>query len=79
MSKNRSFQHEIEIDKVACPLHVLKMKKGFEAIKEGETLKITSNAYVAPELLAAARQIAAYVEINENDEIFLSKGKQQLP
>ena len=66
-----SFQHEITIDRIACPLHVLQMKKGIKEIKEGDTLKIKSTAYVAPELLAAARQIGSEVSINDKHEIFI--------
>ena len=67
------FDHEIEINRVACPLHVLQMKKGMDEIKSGERLKIKSTAYVAPELLAAARQIGNDVEISSQNEIFLIK------
>ena len=73
MTTSETFNHEIQINKVACPLHVLQMRKGIKEIKVGETLKISSNAYAAPELLAAARQIGSSVEINDNNEIFLVK------
>ena len=71
--QNSQFNHEIQIDKVACPLHVLQMKKGLGEINIGETLKINSSAYVAPELLAAARQLGRDVSINENNEIYMIK------
>jgi len=75
MSSPPEFHHQIKIEKVACPLHVIQMKKGLDQIKGGEILKVSSNDYVAPELLAVARQIASSVEINEDNEIFLSKAK----
>jgi TusA-related sulfurtransferase len=65
MTLNKEFNHQIQIDKVACPLHVLQMKKGMQQIAKGEVLKIISNAYVAPELLAAARQLASGVTLKE--------------
>ena len=67
------FNHEIEINRVACPLHVLQMKKGMDEIESGETLKIKTTAYVAPELVAAARQIGGDVEINNQNEIYIIK------
>jgi len=69
--KSTNFQHEITIDRVACPLHVLEMNKGIKQVKHGETLKIKSTAYVVPELLAAARQVGSEVTINDNNEIFI--------
>jgi len=71
--KNKPYDHEININRVACPLHVLQIKKGMSEIKSGETLKIKSTAYVAPELLAAARQIGDDVVINDQNEIYLVK------
>jgi len=68
------FDHEINIDRIACPIHVLKMKKGMKQIKAGETLKIKSNAYVMPELLAAARQMGSDVNVTDDNEIFIVKG-----
>ena len=72
MNLTNSFQNEITVDRVACPLHVLQMKKGMSGIEQGEVLKINSTAYVAPELLAA-RQIGSSVTINENNELFITK------
>jgi len=71
--QENQFSHEIKIDRVACPLHVLQMKKGISQIKPGETLKINSTSYVAPELLAAARQIGSAVTVNDKNEIFVVK------
>ena len=71
--QNSQFNHEIEINRVACPLHVLQMKKGMNEIESGEVLKINSTAYVAPELLAAARQIGNDVVINKQNEIYIIK------
>jgi len=71
--QNTQFNHEIQIDKVACPLHVLQMKKELGAIDSGETLKVNSTAYVALELLAAARQLGRDVSINEYNEIYIIK------
>jgi len=72
-SNNNSFQHEIIIDRIACPLHVLQMKKAIKKIKRGEILKIISTAYVLPELLAAARQIGSKVSYNQENELFIVK------
>ena len=65
--------HEISIDRVACPLHVLQMKQGMKQIKAGEVLKINSNDYVMPELLAAARQLGSNVSTTDDNEIFITK------
>jgi len=70
---NRTFNHEISIDRVACPLHVLQMKQGMKQIKAGEVLKINSNDYVMPELLAAARQLGSNVSTTDDNEIFITK------
>jgi len=51
------------------------MKKGLAEIESGETLKIKSTAYVAPELLAAARQIGSDVVMNDLNEIYMVKPK----
>lgn len=71
--QSRHFDHEITIDKVACPMHVVKIKKGIEGINKGETLKVISNNYVAPELMAAARQIASDVVLNKDSVLFIKK------
>jgi TusA-related sulfurtransferase len=69
-----NFKHEITIDRIACPLHVLQIKQGMKQIKSGEILKINSTAYVLPELLAAARQIGSSLSVLESkNEIFLTK------
>lgn len=69
-----NFKHEINIDRIACPLHVLQIKQGIKQIKIGENLKINSNDYVMPELLAAARQIGSSVRVSaDNSEIFITK------
>jgi len=69
-----SFKHEINIDRIACPLHVLQIKQGMKKIQIGESLKINSNDYVMPELLAAARQIGSKVRVsNDNRELFITK------
>lgn len=72
-NKINHFDHEITIDKVVCPMHVITIKKGLEEINVGETLKVISNTYVADELMAAARQIGSNVVLNENQELFITK------
>ncbi len=49
------------------------MKQGMKQIKEGEILKINSNDYVMPELLAAARQLGSNVSTTDDNEIFITK------
>lgn len=71
--EQNNYKHEIAIDRIACPLHVLQMKQGMKQIEQGEILKIMSSAYVAPELLAAARQIGQTVFISRHNEIFIQK------
>jgi len=73
IEQENNYNHEITIDRIACPLHVLQLKQGIKQVAQGETLKINSSAYVAPELLAAARQIGSSVSINANNEIFIIK------
>jgi TusA-related sulfurtransferase len=78
MSKKQSkqknkFHHEITVNRIACPLHVLDIKKGMKLVEKGETLKINSTAYVVPELLAAARQMGSKVTTNDDNEIFIRK------
>lgn len=68
-----NYNHEINIDRIACPLHVLQMKKGMKEIEAGEVLKINSNAYALPELLAAARQIGSDVNVVNNSELYVVK------
>lgn len=68
------FDLEINIDQIACPLHVLQMKQGLKQIMSGEVLKITSNSYAMPELLAAARQLGSENSVSdESDVIYITK------
>ncbi|MFW5427546.1 MAG: hypothetical protein ACKE8R_09890 [Methylophagaceae bacterium] len=68
------FEHEITIDRIACPLHVLQIKQGMKSIETGERLKINSNDYVMPELLATARQIGSDIHVSDdNKELFITK------
>ena len=69
-----NFTHEINIDRIACPLHVLQIKQGMKKIQTGENLKINSNDYVMPELLAAARQIGSKIHVSaDNNTLFITK------
>ena len=68
------FKHEINIDRIACPLHVLQIKQGMRKMQLGENLKVNSNDYVMPELLAAARQIGSKVSVStDNNTLFITK------
>ncbi len=68
------FKHEINIDRIACPLHVLQIKQGMKKIQTGESLKVNSNNYVMPELLAAARQIGSNISVSsDNNTLFITK------
>jgi TusA-related sulfurtransferase len=69
-----NFKHEINIDRIACPLHVLQIKQGMKKIQAGENLKINSNDFVMPELLAAARQIGSKTHVSsDNNTLLITK------
>jgi len=68
-----SENHEITIERIACPLHVLAIKNGMKQIETGEVLKINTTANVAPELFAAAKQLGQVAEITDQFEIYLLK------
>jgi TusA-related sulfurtransferase len=70
---NTTFDKEISIERIACPLHVLELKQGLKAIESGSVLKVNSNEHVIPELLAAARQIASSAYSDENHILFVTK------
>ncbi len=67
------FEKEISIERIACPLHVLELKKELKAIATGAILKVNSNKQVMPELLAAARQIASTAYSDDNHVLFVTK------
>ncbi len=69
-----NFIHEINIDRIACPLHVLQIKQGMKKIQTDENLKVNSNNYAMPELLAPARQIGNEIHVlADNNTLFITK------
>jgi len=65
--------HEITIERIACPLHVIAIKNGMKQIDTGEILKINTTESVAPELFAAAKQLGKAAKITDQFEIYLLK------
>ncbi len=52
------FQQQIRIDRVACPLHVLQLKKGLSRVASGEVLKVApGQPAVIRELLSACEAL----------------------
>lgn len=59
--------HRIHIDRIACPLHVLALKKGLAKVAAGELLKVTTGgASVSHELVAACHSLGCPVEIQQD-------------
>lgn len=60
---------EITIEKIACPLHILTLKKGLDVIEKGQTLKVcTGGAHVSGELMAACQTMGHVVEGVADDD-----------
>jgi len=60
------FSKAINIVKIACPLHVLALKKGLEEIGDNEILKVTTGGIsVSNELAAACHSLGHEVEAAE--------------
>ena len=57
------------IDRVACPLHILELKKNLNEIAPSETLKvIPGNPAVASELIAACHSLGHEIKMFDNNE-----------
>lgn len=65
------------IDRVACPLHILELKKNLNEIAPSETLKvIPGNRAVASELIAACHSLGhetRMVDNNERMELYVTR------
>ncbi|HFC92272.1 MAG TPA: hypothetical protein ENJ51_05605 [Leucothrix mucor] len=70
---NATFDKEIFIERIACPLHVFELKQGLKAIESGSVLKVNSNKQVIPELLAVARQIGRSAYSDADHTLFVTK------
>ncbi len=77
-ASSASANKEITIERIACPLHVLALKKGLDAIENDQTLKIhVGGANVSRELTAACQALGHGVEqIKQNQELILLVQKQ---
>ena len=52
------FTREVTIDRIACPLHVIELKKAFHTINQNEVLKVlTGSENVSHELISACRAL----------------------
>ncbi len=62
------YNEEIVIDRIACPLHVIALKKGLDKINDNEVLKVISGAKnVGQELTSACLAMGHRVDaIEEN-------------
>lgn len=65
------------IDRVACPLHILELKKHLNEIAPSETLKvIPGNPAVASELIAACNSLGhktRMIDNNESMELYVTR------
>ncbi len=60
---------QISIDKIACPLHVLALKKGLADIGDNEVLKVITGGHsVSNELAAACHSLGHEVSTANEDE-----------
>ena len=78
MSTNeKDFHKQISINQVACPLHILQLKKGLKTIKKNEILKVVpGQAAVITELKSACHALVHSVEVitEKNKELlFITK------
>jgi TusA-related sulfurtransferase len=67
------YNEEIVIDRIACPMHVIALKKGLDEINDDETLKVTTGAKnVGQELTSACLSMGHQVDaIEENFKTIL--------
>ena len=66
------FHNKIIIDKVACPLHVLQLKKGLSRIAAGEVLKvIPGQPAVIRELMSACDALGHDGRLIEDEQPYL--------
>jgi TusA-related sulfurtransferase len=74
---DKDFHKQISIDQVACPLHILQLKKGLKTIKKNEILKvIPGQAAVITELKPACHTLGHNVEVvteNNQELLFIEK------
>jgi len=68
-----NFSHEITIDRIACPLHIIALKQGVDEIKHSQVLKVkTGGINVSKELISACSAMGYGVNsIEENNSIVL--------
>ena len=71
---DKKFHTQISINQVACPLHILQLKKGLKTIKKAEILKvIPRQVAVINELKFACHALGHSVEVvTENNQELLS-------
>ena len=71
------FTKVVHIERVACPMHVVKLKGSLNGIGVFETLKvIPGSAAVMTELIAACRSLGHKPERNDNEgraELFVTR------
>ena len=75
----QKYNEEISIDRIACPLHVIALKKGLDQINTYEVLKVTTGATnVGQELSSACLAMGHEVEtVKEDDKTVLYVQKQE--
>lgn len=74
-----NYSEEITIDRIACPLHVISLRKGLDKIKNNEVLKVnTGGKNVSQELTSACTAMGHVVneQIESDDKTILYVHKQ---
>ena len=65
----QKYNEEISIDRIACPLHVIALKKGLDEINDFEVLKVTTGGKnVGQELSSACLAMGHEVDTIEEEE-----------
>jgi len=76
-TKDKKFHKQISINQVACPLHILQLKKGLKTINREEILKvIPGQVAVINELKSACHALGHSVEVvteNNQELLFIKK------
>lgn len=68
-TQQNKFHEEITIERIACPLHVIALKKGLDEINQYEVLKVTTGGKnVAQELSSACLAMGHEANSIEDDD-----------
>jgi len=68
-TKENKFHEEITIERIACPMHVISLKKGLDDINQYEVLKVkTGSRNVGQELTSACIAMGHEVDATEEED-----------